>query len=166
VRPVGAQHKADAVALQAKTDLATGYNDEAGQTPFVDKTGQDLGGQNLHPGVYRFSSSAQLTGTLTLNGQGNSSAVPAFQPRDRCRPTVSLAKLILDVAVVGATCVHDGLTAQPGIGQLRPDRHCLHCSAANPTPGAAPGPDTLAAAPPSRRSVVPAAGSASTVLPE
>jgi hypothetical protein len=49
VRPVGAQHKADAVALQAKTDLATGYNDEAGQTPFVDKTGQDLGGQNLHP---------------------------------------------------------------------------------------------------------------------
>ena len=76
---VGAQHKADAVALKAKTDLVTGYNDAAGQTPFVDKTGQDLGGQNLTPGVYRFSSSAQLTGRLTLNGQGNSNAVFIFQ---------------------------------------------------------------------------------------
>ena len=75
----GAQHKADAVALKAKTDLVTGYNDAAGQTPFVDKTGQDLGGQNLTPGVYRFSSSAQLTGKLTLNGQGNSNAVFIFQ---------------------------------------------------------------------------------------
>jgi type VI secretion system secreted protein VgrG len=76
---VGAQHKADAVALQAKTDLVTAYNNAAGQTPFVDKTGQDLGGQSLTPGVYRFSSSAQLTGTLTLNGQGNSNAVFIFQ---------------------------------------------------------------------------------------
>ena len=76
---VGAQHKADAVALKAKTDLVTAYNDAAGQTPFVDKTGQDLGGQNLTPGVYRFSSSAQLTGRLTLNGQGNSNAVFIFQ---------------------------------------------------------------------------------------
>jgi len=74
-----AQHKADAVALQAKTDLVTAYNNAAGQTPFVDKTGQDLGGQNLTPGIYRFSSSAQLTGTLTLNGQGNSNAVFIFQ---------------------------------------------------------------------------------------
>ncbi len=76
---VGAQHSADAVALQAKTDLVTAYNDAAGQTPFVDKTGQDLGGQNLTPGIYRFSSSAQLTGTLTLNGQGNSNGVFIFQ---------------------------------------------------------------------------------------
>jgi Ice-binding-like len=75
----GAQHKADAVALKAKTDLVTAYNDAAGQTPFVDKSGQDLGGQHLTPGVYRFSSSAQLTGTLALNGQGNSNAVFIFQ---------------------------------------------------------------------------------------
>jgi hypothetical protein len=75
----GAQHNADAVALKAKTDLVTAYNDAAGQTPFVDKTGQDLGGQALTPGIYRFSSSAQLTGTLTLNGQGNSNAVFIFQ---------------------------------------------------------------------------------------
>src|ERR1700694_6304850 len=40
----GAQHKADAVALKAKTDLVTGYNDAAGQTPFVDKTSCGLRG--------------------------------------------------------------------------------------------------------------------------
>jgi hypothetical protein len=33
-------------------------------------TGQDLGGKTLTPGVYTFSSSAQLTGTLTLSGNG------------------------------------------------------------------------------------------------
>jgi len=33
-------------------------------------TGQDLGGLTLFPGVYCFSSSAQLTGTLTLSGGG------------------------------------------------------------------------------------------------
>jgi hypothetical protein len=30
-------------------------------------TGQDLGGLTLSPGVYFFASSAQLTGTLTLD---------------------------------------------------------------------------------------------------
>jgi len=33
-------------------------------------TGQDLGGKTLTPGVYTFSSSAKLTGTLTLSGNG------------------------------------------------------------------------------------------------
>jgi type VI secretion system secreted protein VgrG len=42
-------------------------------------TGQDLGGLTLTPGVYCFSTSAQLTGTLTLDAQGNSSAVFIFK---------------------------------------------------------------------------------------
>jgi hypothetical protein len=66
----GGTHYADAVAVQAKSDLVTAYNDAANQTPFVDKTGVDLGGQNLTPGTYHFSSSAQLTGPLTLSGFG------------------------------------------------------------------------------------------------
>lgn len=66
----GGTHYADAVALQAQNDLTTAYNDAAGQTPFVDKTGVNLGGQNLVPGTYHFSSSAQLTGPLTLSGFG------------------------------------------------------------------------------------------------
>ena len=42
-------------------------------------TGIDLGGLTLTPGVYCFSSSAQLTGTLTLNALGNPGAVWVFQ---------------------------------------------------------------------------------------
>ena len=66
----GAQNTADAVALQAKTDLVTAYTDAATATSTSNLTGQDLGGMNLTPGVYTFSSSAQLTGALTLSGNG------------------------------------------------------------------------------------------------
>lgn len=64
------QHVADAVALKAKNDLVTAYNDAASAPTTSDLTGQDLGNKNLTPGVYRFSSSAQLTGPLTLSGKG------------------------------------------------------------------------------------------------
>ena len=76
---IGTQHVADAVAVQAKTDLTTAYNDAAGQTTTQDLTGQDLGGLTLTPGVYSFSSSAQLTGTLTLDAGGDPDAVFIFQ---------------------------------------------------------------------------------------
>jgi type VI secretion system secreted protein VgrG len=66
----GTQHAADAVALQAQTDLVTAYNDAKNSPTTSDLTGKDLGGKNLTPGVYSFSSSAQLTGPLTLSGNG------------------------------------------------------------------------------------------------
>ena len=67
----GAIHNNDAVAIQAQTDALAAYNSLAGETPNQNLTGQDLGGQTLNPGVYYFSSSAQLTGTLTLSGTGD-----------------------------------------------------------------------------------------------
>ena len=42
-------------------------------------TGVDLGGLTLTPGVYFFASSAQLTGTLTLDAQGTPNAEFIFQ---------------------------------------------------------------------------------------
>ena len=63
----GSLHSADAVALQAQNDLTIAYNNVAGTPCTVDLTGQDLGGMTLNPGVYCFASSAQLTGTLTLD---------------------------------------------------------------------------------------------------
>ncbi|MGC8553064.1 MAG: ice-binding family protein [Phycisphaerae bacterium] len=72
-------HTADAVALQAQSDLTTAYNAAAGLASTQSLTGQDLGGLTLTPGVYFFSSSAQLTGTLTLNDQGNPNAQFVFQ---------------------------------------------------------------------------------------
>jgi len=66
----GTLHAADAVSAQAQTDALSAYNDAKGAACTTDLTGQDLGGMTLAPGVYCFSSSAQLTGTLNLNGGG------------------------------------------------------------------------------------------------
>src|SRR5437868_755253 len=75
----GAIHAADAVAGQAQTDLTTAYNAAAGLPCGVDLTGQNLGGLTLTPGVYCFTSSAALTGTLTLNFQGNANSLFVFK---------------------------------------------------------------------------------------
>jgi len=66
---LGALHLGDAVALQAQTDLTTAYNTLAGLPCDVDLSGTDLGGLTLAPGVYCFSSSAQLTGALVLDAE-------------------------------------------------------------------------------------------------
>jgi type VI secretion system secreted protein VgrG len=66
----GVKHVTDAVALRAKTDLRTAYIDAANAPTTSNLTGKNLGGKNLVPGVYKFSSSAQLTGRLTLSGNG------------------------------------------------------------------------------------------------
>src|ERR1017187_3364469 len=75
----GTIHAADAVAAQAQNSVTTAYNSLAGQACTQDLTGQDLGGRTLTSGVYCFSSSAQLTGILTLNAQGNANAVFIFK---------------------------------------------------------------------------------------
>jgi hypothetical protein len=59
----------DAVTIAAQSALTNAYTIAAGQPFTSDLSGSDLGSlAPLVPGVYRFSSSAQLTGTLTLNG--------------------------------------------------------------------------------------------------
>ncbi len=75
----GTMHITDAVATQAQSDLTLAYNDAAGRPPNSNLSGSDLGGLTLTAGVYKFDSSAQLTGTLTLNAQGSSEAVFIFQ---------------------------------------------------------------------------------------
>ena len=75
----GAKHAADATALQAQSDLTAAYDVLAGDRCGVDLSGRDLGGLTLTKGVYCFSSSAALTGTLVLDAQGDPNAVFVFQ---------------------------------------------------------------------------------------
>lgn len=75
----GTIHTNDAVAQQAQADLTTAYNELAGMACDTTLTGQDLGGLTLGPGVYCFTSSAQLTGTLTLDAEGDPNAEFIFQ---------------------------------------------------------------------------------------
>jgi hypothetical protein len=75
----GTIHAADSIAAQAQLDASTAFNYLAGEPCTTDLSGSDLGGLTLTPGVYCFSSSAQLTGTLTLNATGNPNAVFVFK---------------------------------------------------------------------------------------
>jgi outer membrane autotransporter protein len=78
---VGTVHYDDAMAAQALADAHGDYNALAGE-PFLpanNKTGLNLGGMALSPGVYHFNTSAGLTGALTLNTGANANAVFVFQ---------------------------------------------------------------------------------------
>ncbi len=79
VLPPGVPHAGDAVAQQAQSDVTIAYNALAGQACYRNLSGLDLGGLTLTSGVYCFDSSAQLTGQLTLDVQGNANAVFIFQ---------------------------------------------------------------------------------------
>lgn len=69
----------DSIAALANSYAQTYYNSAVVQTCTTDLTGQDLGGMTLLPGVYCFSSSAGLTGTLTLDGNGDPNSTFIFQ---------------------------------------------------------------------------------------
>jgi type VI secretion system secreted protein VgrG len=75
----GTIHGPDGVSLQAQKDVTTAYNSLANMPVSSNLTGQDLGGLTLTSGVYHYNSSAQLTGTLTLDAQGNNNAFWVFQ---------------------------------------------------------------------------------------
>jgi type VI secretion system secreted protein VgrG len=70
----GTIHAGDAAATAAQAAAHTAYANLVAQPCGSNLTGKTLGASpgavTLSPGVYCFNSSAQLTGTLTLNGSG------------------------------------------------------------------------------------------------
>lgn len=75
----GTEHVADTVALQAKNDLATAYNDAAAR-PATATVPVELGGTTKTPGVYDSPAGTfGITGTLTLDAQGDPNAVFIFK---------------------------------------------------------------------------------------
>lgn len=77
---IGTTHFADAVALDAQNSLTTAYNTAAGR-PCGTVITADLGGSTRLPGVYCTppATSMGLTGTVTLDAQGDPNAVFIFQ---------------------------------------------------------------------------------------
>lgn len=76
---VGATHIDDAVAIAAKKDLTTAYNDAASRAS-NGSAGTDLAGKVFLPGVRTAGSSLLLSsGRVTLNAEGNPNAVFIFQ---------------------------------------------------------------------------------------
>jgi hypothetical protein len=123
----GAQDITNGAAQQALIDATGAYNTAAGETPFSSLPSPgDLGGQTLVPGIYRFSSSVGLTGTVTLNGGGiyifqigstlttaSSSRVLLIngaQPCDIFWQVGSSATIGGSTAFVGNILAHDSIT--------------------------------------------------------
>ena len=76
----GSMHAGDTAAAQAIADLTTAYNNLAGRTLGAILVAGNLGGQTLSPGLYKSTSSLEISsGDLTLDAGGNANAVFVFQ---------------------------------------------------------------------------------------
>jgi hypothetical protein len=78
-RVTGTIDAADSAALQAQNDLTAAYN-AAAASPVTATVPVELGGTTLTPGVYASPAGTfGITGTLTLDAQGDPNAVFIFQ---------------------------------------------------------------------------------------
>jgi cytochrome b561 len=74
----GDVHINDAAAIQAQADLLVAYDEIDDRIPHTTIAG-DLGGQIFHAGVHHTSAALGLTGTVTLDAEGDPTAVFVFQ---------------------------------------------------------------------------------------
>ena len=92
----GTIEAANAVSLQAQSDLIAAYLDAANRPVEFTQANPDLVGLTLAPGVYAGTSKAplSLSGQLILDGQGNNAAVFIFQT-DSTLITSSASSILL-----------------------------------------------------------------------
>jgi uncharacterized protein with beta-barrel porin domain len=121
VVPPGTIQQTTAVAQQAQSDNTTAYNALKGTAITTDLTGTNLGGLTLVPGVYGFSSSAQLTGALVLDAQNNSNAFFIFNIASALNTSVASSVSLINGAnggnvfwLVGSTASLSASTAFTG----------------------------------------------------
>jgi len=93
----GTIHSADALALQAQTELTAAYNAAAGAASTATVAG-DIGGLTFFPGVYKSTSTLGITGTVILNGLGNPNAQFIFQIGSALTTATSSSILLINGA--------------------------------------------------------------------
>ena len=90
----GTTDAGDMTAATAEGDLTTAYNNAQGLTLCPNVVSGDLGALILTPGLYKSTSSLAITGTLTLDAQGNANAMFIFQMASTLT-TASSSQIIL-----------------------------------------------------------------------
>ncbi len=104
------------MTAQDQTDFTKAFNGLAAMTATVDLTGKilgtDAGAIVLAPGVYNFDTTAQLTGTLTLDAQNQSNAVWVFQIGSTFTTAASARVVFTNLAA--NSVANDGLFWQVG----------------------------------------------------
>lgn len=70
----GTTYAGGSIAVTAQTDVLAAYNALTGEVVLKNWTDQNLGGLSLTAGVRNFTSSAQLSGILILDAQGDPNA--------------------------------------------------------------------------------------------
>jgi len=118
----GTIHPGDSVSAQGQLDLAGAYNNAGGQ-PVTAAIPAQLGGTTLPPGVYDSNSGTfDITGTLTLDGQGDGDAIFIFKTATGLTTAVGNSRIALiesaqscnvfwqvgDSATLGASTVFSG----------------------------------------------------------
>jgi len=105
----------DPVAVDpALADLTKVEQDLAAMPNAIDKSGLDLGGLTLLPGVYSFSSAASLTGVLQLNANGQDNAYWVFQIGSTLTSAANSSVTLIDPGVLGGS--DDGIYWDVGTG--------------------------------------------------
>jgi hypothetical protein len=103
-------------SAQHQTDFTKAFNGLAAMTPTATLSGSILGttagATTLTPGIYKFDSTAQLTGTLTLDAQGASQAVWVFQIGSTFTTAAGSSVVFSNLAANSAA--HDGVFWQVG----------------------------------------------------
>ncbi|WP_051866481.1 ice-binding family protein, partial [Streptosporangium roseum] len=90
----GTVYVGNAAAASAKADLVAAYNDLAGRTPVV-TVPTELGGTTMAPGVYNSANGTfGITGTLTLDAEGEPDAVFVFKASTLSTANVSNINLV------------------------------------------------------------------------
>lgn len=110
----GSTYAGGAVSQQAQIDALAGYVFLENEVSIEDLSGQDLGGLTLTAGVRNFTTSAALTGTLTLDGGGDSNARFVFQIGSTFTSASNAVVLLINGAQAGNVFWQVGSSATLG----------------------------------------------------